>query len=436
MTTPPRLDGATGHRWQPRADGRWVCLWIARRDIVQDGYRPKTQRIWPPTATPDAVFDDAAKRYIEGECQRLQDDMISWSRGSKEKRVITNPITIDDLIAAYKSDPDSDYQALRFKSKESYDKHLKGVSVTVGARAIAATKGRDFKRWFQNWSGDGAHIPRAHARITMVRLIISFGVSILEDKECQRLAGILAEMKFQQGGSRDEVLTSEHVVGIRGAARAGGAPSMALAEAFKMDLIVRRKDVIGEWIPQSYPGLSAITDNGDKWIVGIDFSEIDENLILRHRVSKSIRGKQAIVDRQHGKVKEFNLRLYPMAMEELAMMAGVSPAMLTRDMLPASGPLVRNERTGLPYRESTYRQMWRGFATAAGVPKSIQSRDSRAGGITDAIAATGGDVNAARQAAGHSQMSTTMRYAREEDRVTAQVAQFRSAKRPVNSGDK
>lgn len=429
MTTPPRLDGAPGHRWQPRANGRFACLWIARRDIVKAGYRPETQRIWPPSNTPEAEFDDAAKLYIQSECQRLQDDMHAFNRGQNEKGVPLFDGTVDGLIASYQTDPDSDYQKIRFRSRLTYGRNLKQISRTVGDRQLAKVTGRDLKRWFENWSADGAHNPRAHARMTMLKLIVTFGVTILEDPQCVRLSVILSKLEFTQGRPRDSVLDAGHVNGIRAEAHRAGYPSMALSEAFKFDLMIRRKDVIGEWLPQAEPGLSVVIHRGEKWLYGIDFNEIDASLILKHRLSKSLRGKNAVMDQRAGKLKEFNLKLYPMVMEELALMAGVPLGELRRDLLPASGPLVRNEATTRPYRDEAYRERWRKFATVAGVPVSVQSRDSRAGGITEALDATGGNLNAARHAAGHAQITTTTRYSREETKATAQVAEFRAAKR-------
>jgi hypothetical protein len=101
-------------------------------------------------------------------------------------------------------------------------------------------------------------------------------------------------------------------------------------------------------------------------------------------------------------------------------------------MLPSSGPMVIDQDTGLPYREVTYRQHWRKIATDVGVPETVQNRDSRAGGITEAIAMDG-NVEAARHAAGHSHHQTTLRYSRQGDRQTAKVAQFVAVKRKTNT---
>jgi integrase len=136
-------------------------------------------------------------------------------------------------------------------------------------------------------------------------------------------------------------------------------------------------------------------------------------------LSKSLRGRHAIMDPRAGKAKAFDLKLYPMVMQEL-------------QHVPAEqrvGPIVKDEATGLPWRTFKFRQRWRAIARAAGVPDEVQNRDSRAGGITEGIEATGGDIEAARKAAGHAQASTTARYSRGDDRATAKVAVLRAERR-------
>lgn len=429
MNRPPRLEDAPGHRWQPRADGPWVCIWIASRRAVAAGYRPKTQRIWPPTATPRAELDDAAKLYISSECQRLQDDMHSSMKGRGEK-----PITIvervDDLIERYKTDPDSDYQNLRHKSVKTYNSHLRMVSHSVGQRLLSKITGRDLKQWFKNWSADGRHIPRAHYRMTVLRLMVTFGATLLEHPECIRLRLILSGLEFQQGKPREKVMTAQQVADVRRHARADGRGSMALAQAFQFDLMLRQKDVIGAWVPIAEPGISSVTWHGNKWLYGLDWKAVDETFTLKHRLSKSLRGKMAVTNAQAGKVKTYQLRLYSMVMEELALSAGCTIGELSRDMFPASGPIIVCETTQAPYSEDTYRRRWRDYANAAGIDEDIQNRDSRASGATEAED-LGLDVEMIQKALGHSKPATTRIYTRGADAVTAKVAEFR-LKRPSN----
>ena len=441
MTDHPRLVGAPGHQWRRRDSGRWVCLWVARRDIVESGYEPQTQRLWPPTATPDAVFDEAAALYIKSECTRLQDDMHSWKNGGNEPRTDGPIVTVDDLIAAYKSDPDSDYQELRPRSVKNYNSNMKQISDSVvtdekdqqyriGGRGLAKIRGRDFKRWFEVWSDEGKRVPRASARMRMFRIMTSFGSSLLEHQQCKRVREILSDQAFQQGRRRKSIITAEQVTAIREVARRRH-PSVALAEALKFDLMSRPKDVLGEYIPMRYPGISAVVRHGEKWLYGFDWSALDVNFVLTHRLSKSLRGKRAISNPDVGEIKRYKLGLAPMVMEEFSLIAGVPVQALRREMFPASGPMIIQEGTDMPYPETTYRDIWRRYATKAKVPLTVQPRDTRPGAATEAKR-LGGRPEEIQQAMGHKQITTTWNYLRDDDETTADIAELRAAKRPVN----
>ena len=110
--------------------------------------------------------------------------------------------------------------------------------------------------------------------------------------------------------------------------------------------------MIGEWIPLNDPRPSALIDGRRKWI-GPTWSQIDENLVLRVTPTKTEGSSQARVI--------LDLRSYPMVVEELA---GVA-------LGARKGPLIANPRTGLPYRQSYFREVWRRCAAAAGVSQTI-----------------------------------------------------------------
>src|SRR6476646_496322 len=98
--------------------------------------------------------------------------------------------------------------------------------------------------------------------------------------------------------------------------------------------MLRQKDVIGEYVPESEPGLSDILHHGCKWMHGIGWKEISPDLILTHRLSKSLRGKNAVLNPSAGKTEVFDLKNYPMVMEEL------------QYITDRSGPIVKREETG------------------------------------------------------------------------------------------
>jgi len=204
---------------------------------------------------------------------------------------------------------------------------------------------------------------------------------------------------------------------IRALAPSIGRRSLGLAQAFQFDLMLRQKDVIGEWIPVSEPGLSDVIDRNDKWLRGLRWEEIDKNLILRHTTSK----RQKDIDP--------DLNLAPMVMSELRFMAGVSQdALLRRDLLPASGPVVVNEFNGLPWRSSEFRRSWRELANAAGVPKNVRNMDSRAGAISEATDA-GAELEHVRHAATHSDIAMTQRYSRGSQDKVRNVMKLRAKHR-------
>jgi hypothetical protein len=68
---------------------------------------------------------------------------------------------------------------------------------------------------------------------------------------------------------------------------------------FQFECKFPKKRIIGEWMPLSEPGSSDVIEGKLKWVWGIRWPDIDENLVL------------TVVD------VKFDLKLAPMVMEEL-----------------------------------------------------------------------------------------------------------------------
>ncbi len=143
----------------------------------------------------------------------------------------------------------------------------------------------------------------AHALVGMLRTIVNFGVSMLDDDDCAKLSGVMSKMRFAMSKPRSEVLTADMVQAIREKAHEKGWPSIALAQALQFELILRQKDVLGEWVPIAEPGVSDVVNSmGSKWLRGLRWESIDENMTIRHVTSK------------RGKPIERSLRNAPMVM--------------------------------------------------------------------------------------------------------------------------
>jgi len=326
--------------------------------------------------------------------------------------------TIRALINAFQTDPDSGYHGADYDTRRHTDALLKRIDKLAGGLKLAEMGARDIKRLYEDIrypdGKEGRDIKSTgHAAMTHFRRAFSFGVIYEIDPNCIRLKTILSEMKFPKGSARTEAMTFRQCEDIIAAAHAAGMPSIALAQALQFDLRARQRDIIGLWLPVSERGISVIDHyHGRKWLRGLRWEEISSAMFLSHPASKT------------GKPIERDLTLYPMIVAEL-------------DRIPAEkrrGPIVVSELTGRPWKNNNFRDHWRKAATAAGVPKSVWNMDSRAGGITETIEATGGNLEAARKEADHADLAMTARYSRRKQKSNADTAVIVADFRAKNKG--
>jgi hypothetical protein len=315
--------------------------------------------------------------------------------------------TIAGLIEFFQTDPDSPFHKKRYATRDHYKTLCRHVANDCGTLMVRDLKARDILRLHEQWSA-GGKVTMGHGMIGMLRIVTNFGATFLDNEDCRKLAGIL-KMRFKMAKPRTERLTADQAMAVIARAHKKRQHSIALAQAFQYEGFLRQKDVIGEWVPLDEP-VEGIVSHGEwKWLRGILWSEIDAKWHLRHVTSK--RDKPIDID----------LTLAPMVVAELRRLAGLKgEEVLTRDMLPAVGPIVICERTGLPYRSADFRGRWRILANACGIPKNVRNMDSRAGRISEASDA-GAELEHIRHAATHSNSSTTARYSRNPVEKTAAV---------------
>lgn len=395
---PPRIE-APGLTWKSRKNG-WEARWQARTDLVQRGYTIKSRRVWSgiePNETEIA--------YIQDQCQSLQAEMLVWGRGGIPQSTDFDG-TLSGLIRCYETDADSPLRKLRYKTRQYYRSLCNRLEQDLGEKQIAEIKARQILHWHEGIAGE--HVAMGHSVIGMLRILAGFGATILEDQECERLSGVLSKMRFLMPKPRNSVLTAEQASLVRAKACELGLRSIALAQAFQFDGMLRQKDVIGEWVPINEPGISDVLDGNNKWLRGIRWEEIDDNFILRHITSK--RQKEITID----------LKLAPMVMEELANHS--------RSSYPARGPIIISDVSDKPWYAVEFRKAWRRAADSCGVPKSVRNMDSRAGAITEATEA-GADLESIKHAATHSDIGMTQRYARGAEEKTAEVQRKRAEHR-------
>lgn len=398
MVDMPKFENAPGHVVKRRKAG-WAVKWQSRTDLAKKGFEPRSRTIWVGVEPSDIV-----RSFVSHQCNLLQNEMLRF--GSEGHPTLAGAFdgTIKSLVRCYMTDPDSKFKKLRFASREHYTYLCTRLIKEHGDEQMKDIKARTFLRWHEEWTV-GGKVAMGHYLISMLRILLNFGATILERDDCAKLAAFLHGMKFENSKPRTAMITAEQVLAIRAKAHEMGWHSIALSQMIQYQLMLRQRDVIGEWVPVSEPGISDVVVGQHKWLRGLRWDEIDANLILRHITSK--RQKEITPD----------LKNAPMIMEEFARFGAE---------LPTSGPIVVNETTGVPYTEDEFRARWRMIADLCGVPKNVRNMDSRALAITEALQA-GASLDSVRKAATHSNVAMTQRYSRGDADETATVMKLRTA---------
>ena len=394
---------APGIGYRRRKNGLDVPYWVADARAVKAGYSVKAVNL-------SAFVHDPA--LLRQRCERLQAEMLMWLSGHRAEKVAFDG-TFGTLIERYLTDKESSYARLKPSSRHPYSIYASKLIEHIGARRIDACDGRDVNKWFKVWAGNvdelrssDARIPKARMALTVLKSAISFGV-ICRLPGCAAFNTILAELVFPGNRRRTFAPTAADIEAAREAAHQSRAPRRALAYALQFETTLRQWDVIGQWLPLSDPRPSAVIDGDEKWI-GPTWAHIDADFILR-----LVHGKTEDTSEAAG---TYDLSVCPMVVAELANIS----------VEERKGPLIINERTGLPYRHATFRDAWRDDFKRAGLPPKMWNRDLRAGGITEGGMAEA-SVDDRRKVAGHTtnRMTATI-YDRDMLEAHRRVAQKRT----------
>jgi hypothetical protein len=92
------------------------------------------------------------------------------------------------------------------------------------------------------------------------------------------------------------------------------------------------------------------------------------------------------------------------------------------------GPLIVNPRTGLPYRNWYYGEVWRRVRKIASIRKEVWSRDMRAAGVTEAREGAA-HIDDVAKTAGDTKRTTAKVYDRARLQAARRVDQARAAHR-------
>ena len=399
---------APGLKWRKLASGL-SPVWVADEADVKAGYTPKTMNLKHLGDRPELLV---------ATCNSLQSDMLLWRAGYKRSG-LTFDGSIRSLIDIYQTHERSPYRQLKPGTLVPYGHYLGKLRGHIGARHVEDVNGIDILGWHDIWSDGGRYLAASAMCRSILAAVLSFGI-LLRHRGCADLAGILRETqkKLPQPKPRTASATPDQVIAARAAAHAAGRASSALAYALAFETTLRLWDTIGQWFPLDWPDMSDVIDAARnlKWF-GVRWEDIGPDMVLRYRPSKTEDTTEATIT--------YPLLKAPMVIEELAHWP--------QDK--RTGPLVRSEETGQPYRASVFRQRWSVDRKKAKLPARLWARDLRASGISEGRASAA-SLDDASKVAGHSSTRTTEIY----DRAVLEAAdrfadaRIKSRERSGNGG--
>jgi hypothetical protein len=266
--------------------------------------------------------------------------------------------TIAGLIKCYRSHDHSPYHNLRRSVRNGYDGLLNRLEGEIGYMRLADLSGDKIKQLYAGWIEGGKRLSTGYSIVAKLRLLSTFGATILDDHDAKLFSGIMHSLRFKAPDARTEPMTAEYAKLIRAKAHDLGWHSIAVAQAFQFELKLRPVDVVGEWVPISDPVASSVIWGNEKWVRGLRWSDINEKLILEFSVLDRLK-----------RVKPYKADLMdlPMVREELDR--------LGRD-IPMTGPLIICEAIDRPFANNEFRRKWRIVATKAGVPDTVRNADN------------------------------------------------------------
>lgn len=350
---------------------------------------------------------------IAAKCQELWAEMKSFRAGQTAK----TKHTISWLIARYQTDQHSPYHAVRDKTRRGYDQSMKIIDADVGSFLIDAYLeggmmrprlfGSNIREWHRRWAlPDEKDIDkkprpvRAWHAMTMLRILFSYAVElgVPGADNLRELVGIIrVPMAQAREAAPERAMVLAHVA----KAAENGLLSMAITTLAQFEFTERRTHIIGTW-------------EGRQWRPGWLWTGISSSWQIAYHQTKI------------GKVeRQFDLTTTPALLDLLQRIPEESRI----------GPVIVCERTGKPWKERHYMQVFRKIAGEIGMPDDIWSMDMRAGGATEAGNIVGITPTDLQAAGGWKDPKMAARYTRDPKRRAARVINMRQAAAKLGTGD-
>lgn len=374
---------------------------------------------WAPARIPIPEGDVTAL------CRRYTRDLLAW--WAKREVSAADFGTWGYVIRRYRSDSTSPYAEVKQNTRDGYDYTCDAWDRIIGHMRIENLTFEQIKQIelaMRNKGRSSAYIRRM---MTQLRGLANYGSLLREIKDpCRDVADTLSKMRFKMPAAKSTYPTREEVMAIVEQADAHGDHLIATGWLLQFEMCLRAVDVRGQWLSIQGTPLGAasrqgsavhvvqgrevqsggITRNGRRWQDGLTWEMFSPDMTRFQKVISK-------TERTMPEPYVFDLGAVPYLRERIARARHVE----------AVGPVFVT-RAGLPYDQTTWARVWAKYRGLAGVSEEVKVTDLRSGGITEARNMGAGAFDL-RDAAQHSNVSTTSRYVRGRSEASRKVINLR-----------
>lgn len=367
-------------------------FWKAPRKYRDLGFEPRSVKI-------GKVGDDPLA--IAREARRLTIAMVD------RYKVEEYPAgTWAWLISRYERDEYSPFQKVKSNTRQTYQHCMDRWKKAIGPLKIGALTFEEICKIELAMKQKGRTASNIKRMMTMLRILAGYGKA-LRNPEARDVSDTLSEMTFASAPRRSVHPTRDQIRAIIDEADARGLFAFATGLLLQWTFLLRSVDVRGQWLPTDGKEGGIVRD-GERWQDGLTWDMFDADLTRFEKViSKTARSNP----------EPLTFHLTPELRSRLCLLSNDNKI----------GPVIVSERYGEPYSRYSWAQTFRRIRTHLNLPADIKIMDTRAGGITEA-SQMGADPLAIRDAAGHSNLSTTDKYLRGRSESAAKVVQLRNVK--------
>lgn len=372
-------------------------IWAPSKKFRDAGYHIKTYRL------EGSVGDDLDIERARM-CRELTREMVRWYEGEQEGR---KEGTWGWLIARYMTDEYSPYHDVDVGTRETYRKELAKIEAAIGNVRLSDTDYPRIMKWQKAMRDKPRSVSYIHRWFRHWGLALSHGAR-LGNADCIRIKAIRDNMRIQQPAARTVTATPEQIAAIVKEADRKGANHVALATLIRFEFMLRGVDVDGTWEPAE-GRQGGIQHNGQMWVKGMTWEMVNDDVTtISKLISKTAKSLPEPYVFDLTNVPDIRRRLLAVPADKRI------------------GPLIVL-KGGLPPKNGVITRGFKKIVRDLKMPDYLRIADARSGGITEAKDKV--EPMELRDAAQHTQISTTDRYVRGRSATANKVVAIRNKQR-------